>query len=277
MNRPNNGIPKGLIMLSQEKIGSLVQQRCSLKKALPWKWSQQWRNVLFIHWKVPQNEVLFHLPSELELDTWDSAAWITAVAFRLDIGLRGLPKFMSFSDLLELNLRTYVRRNGKPAIYFLSIHANSKIAVALARRFTPLPYAFAPITYRDSPKEALFDCPNPATTGERPILRVEFTPKGSCEEVAAHSVGAWLLERYRAYVLDKGGRLYSLSVEHPRWQVKEIVLESMVSGLGERWGLDLDRKPDCWHFSSGTDAVLWPFEAIGSRNPCADSMIVAAK
>src|SRR5439155_4256722 len=113
-----------------------------------WRWSQHWRDLIFAHWRVPASTLLPHLTLGLELDTWEGAAWVSAVAFRLEgVRLRGLPPMGPCSNFLELNLRTYVQRRGEPAIYFLRIHAGSRLAVAFARWLTPLPYAFARITY----------------------------------------------------------------------------------------------------------------------------------
>jgi uncharacterized protein len=249
-------------MLYQKSNGSVGKQADEAKISLPWRWSQYWRDVLFIHWQMPRNKVLSHLPEGLELDTWESSAWITAVAFRLDIKLRGLPSFTSFSNLVELNLRTYVRRNGIPAVYFLGIQANSRTAVTLARWLTPLPYSFARIIYDDETKDAQFVCHNSTGTAERPLLLAEFKHRAAGDEVVVGSLDDWLLERYCAYVSDKSGRLFYMEVEHPRWQIEEVSLEVMTQGLGERWGFDLGRKPDRWHFSSGVHAFVWPFNKV---------------
>src|SRR5437016_4587670 len=114
----------------------------------PWRWSQNWRDLFFAHWQVPTCALRPHLPNCLRIDTWQGTAWVSIVAFRLDVRHRWLPALGLCSNFLELNLRTYVRWRGMPGIYFLSIHADSHIAVALARLLTPLPYARACLSYR---------------------------------------------------------------------------------------------------------------------------------
>lgn len=249
----------------------------------PWRWSQQWRDVLFAHWRLPACQVLPHLPANLEVDTWQGMAWVTAVAFRLEeVRLRGLPSLGPVSNLVELNLRTYVRQRGAgvpaldgsagrlkaklqhPAIFFFSIHAGSRTAVALARWLTPLPYALARITYNSAGETAQFHCHLGSQTNERPLFQAEFRPTGDTHEVAAESLDAWLLERYFAYVPGRRGRLYRMEVEHPRWQVRGATLDATAQGLGVPWGFDLARQPDLWHFSIGVSAHVWPFEMVRS-------------
>ena len=107
----------------------------------PWQWEQQWSDLLFMHWQVAAQSLRPHVPAGLELDLWDSTPWVSLVAFRLKrVCHRWLPSPRLVTNVLELNLRTYVRVRNEPAIYFLSIHANNPLTVALARWLTPLPY-----------------------------------------------------------------------------------------------------------------------------------------
>src|SRR5262249_3186317 len=95
----------------------------------PWRWSQHWHDLLFAHWQVPAARLRRHLPAGLDLDTWEGTAWVSVVAFRLGVRLRGLPPLGPGSNFLELNLRTYARLGGEPGVFFLSIHAGSRVAV----------------------------------------------------------------------------------------------------------------------------------------------------
>ncbi len=225
-----------------------------------WRWSQRWRDLLFTHWRVPESALVPFLPAGLKLDMRDGSAWVSAVAFRLEgVRPRYLPAFGPASNFLELNLRTYVRRQGEPAIFFLSVHASSRIAVALARLFTPLPYASARIVYAESAGDWEYRA---SRREERPIFRAEFRPGAVRAEVAAESLDAWLLERYSAFFAGKPGHLLRMVVRHPRWQVQEVSPVVSARSLGEAWGLDLGRPPDCCHFSAGVDARVAPFEEV---------------
>src|SRR6266851_7228864 len=110
----------------------------------PWRWSQGWRNLLFCHWSVPVQALRSCVPLSLEIDLKEGTAWVSLVAFHMcNVRPRWLPPFPPVSNFLELNVRTYVRFNDRPGVYFLSIHANKRLAVHVARWFSPLPYAFA--------------------------------------------------------------------------------------------------------------------------------------
>jgi uncharacterized protein YqjF (DUF2071 family) len=250
-------------MFAQESIAVPPVQESRADRPRPWRWSQHWRDLLFTHWRVPTSKLLPHLPAGLELDICKGSAWVSAVAFRLEgVRLRGLPAIGPCSNFLELNVRTYVRRRGEPAIYFLRIHAGSRLAVAFARWLTPLPYAFARISYDRSGQTRRFQSSFRSGKDWRPLFRAEFASTAGAEEEATDPLDVWLLERYCGYAADRRGKLYRMVVEHIPWRVRKPDLDVSAEGLGEEFGLDLGRQPDCWHVSEGVDALLWPFQVV---------------
>jgi len=42
---------------------------------------QTWRDLIFLHWRVPADLVTARLPRGLELDTYEGSAWIGVVPF----------------------------------------------------------------------------------------------------------------------------------------------------------------------------------------------------
>ena len=61
---------------------------------------------------------------------------------------RYLPDLPWVSAFPELNVRTYVERDGKPGVWFLSLDATNPLAVWAARRFFHLPYFRATMSLR---------------------------------------------------------------------------------------------------------------------------------
>jgi hypothetical protein len=57
-----------------------------------------------------------------------------------DVSPRCCPAVPGLSQFLELNVRTYVIRDGKPGVWFFSLDAENPIAVRLARATFNLPY-----------------------------------------------------------------------------------------------------------------------------------------
>jgi uncharacterized protein len=227
-----------------------------------WRWSQRWCEVFFAHWRLPVGQLQPLVPAGLELDTWGRDAWLSAVAFRLqNVRLRGLPPLGPFSNFLELNLRTYVRLGGGSAIYFLSIHAGSRLAVRLARWLTPLPYAHARIEYQRRGNAWRFDS-YLAADRVRPLFRAEFQEPGRAAPAADGSLDQWLLERYTAYLSDRPGRLHRMVVLHAPWQAFLVDAEVCARGLAASQRLDLTGPPECCHFSPPLQALLWPTEVV---------------
>ena len=108
---------------------------------------QRWTDLSFVHWAYEPATVQAILPRELEVDTFDGAAWVGLIPFHLAIRRPGVPYIPWLSRFAETNLRTYVigpdRRRG---IWFLSLDAARLGAVAVARTWFRLPYMWADAT-----------------------------------------------------------------------------------------------------------------------------------
>ncbi len=70
---------------------------------------QWWQDLTFLHWPLEREHLQQLLPGNLDVDTFDGAAWIGLVAFRLTVRAPGVPKVPWASAFPEINLRTYVR------------------------------------------------------------------------------------------------------------------------------------------------------------------------
>jgi uncharacterized protein YqjF (DUF2071 family) len=85
----------------------------------PFLMHQTWLNLLFAHWPVDPALIRPLIPAGLALDLWENRAWIGVVPFAMrGIAHRsGLP-IPGATAFPELNLRTYVTRDGKPGVWF---------------------------------------------------------------------------------------------------------------------------------------------------------------
>ena len=121
-------------------LGETAHRPWPLPRA-PWQQGQTWRDLLFAHWPVDPAALRSLVPPELPLDTFGGSAWLGVVPF-LITGLRprGAPPLMRF---LETNVRTYTTVGERPGVFFFSLDAASRVAVAGARRFFHLPYFHA--------------------------------------------------------------------------------------------------------------------------------------
>ena len=133
---------------------------------------QKWRELLFLHWPVPPEALRPLVPPQLELDLFEGTAYVGLVPFTMT-GVRpvGLPPVRGLSSFHETNVRTYVHREGRdPGVWFFSLDAANRVAVALARRPVPpsllsradVPGARGHVSPRRSPADPLCGRPSPA-------------------------------------------------------------------------------------------------------------------
>src|SRR5690242_565432 len=118
--------------MSASTAVSLDYSRVISSPAGPWIMHQNWHDLLFAHWPVPVEALRPYIPGGLSLDPYNGEAWVGLIAFYLSgIRLRGLPPVPFTSRFVELNLRTYVIRDGQPGVYFLSLDASNALAGAI--------------------------------------------------------------------------------------------------------------------------------------------------
>src|SRR5579872_5995304 len=84
---------------------------------------QTWRRLTFLHWPYDPADVRPLIPSSLELDTFEGAAYIGLIPFEI-FNIPALPHFP------ETNVRTYViGPDGSRAVWFFSLDAGRLLAV----------------------------------------------------------------------------------------------------------------------------------------------------
>src|SRR5215213_8448293 len=114
-----------------------------------WVLRMRWRDLLFMHWRVPEEVLRPLIPQALRLDSCDGSAWLGVVPFRMEsVRPRFLPAVPWLSGFPELNLRTYVTHENKPGLWFFSLDAYNPVAVRLARATFGLPYFDAKMSCR---------------------------------------------------------------------------------------------------------------------------------
>ncbi len=107
----------------------------------PWLMEQTWVDLLFMHWPITSDRLRPLIPEPLEIDTYDGQAWIGVVPFGMtNVYFRNVPSVPYLSRFLELNVRSYVRFQGKSGVYFFSLDASNPVAVEVARLWFHLPY-----------------------------------------------------------------------------------------------------------------------------------------
>jgi uncharacterized protein YqjF (DUF2071 family) len=212
--------------------------------------SMRWADVLFAHWAVEPDTVSQRLPSSLSVDTFDGEAYLGVVGFEMqDIRPRGVPVGLTFP---ELNLRTYVERDGKPGIYFFNLDADDPLGVFVAQRLFRLPYYRARMSVTRSDDGVRLR--SRRAGADRPaVFDATYSAGGPLHTPEAGTLEHFLTERYRFYTTDEGGRLYFGDIQHRPWEVAEAA-----ATIGENYlfavnGFEAPTGEPRLHYSPGVD------------------------
>ena len=96
---------------------------------------------MFTHWPIPTEILRPHIPSTLEIDTYNGSAWLGVVVFVMEgIYPRGLSSISLTPKFPEINVRTYVQYDGKPGIFFMSLDVGDWASYTIAKKWYRLPY-----------------------------------------------------------------------------------------------------------------------------------------
>jgi uncharacterized protein len=218
--------------------------------------AQTWDDLLFAHWPVSADAVRALLPAGLEVDERDGSAWLGVTPFVVT-GLRahGLLPLPRASSFRELNVRTYVSRDGKPGIWFFSLDASSQLAVAAARLLYRLPYFHADILFRRRGTRIMFD----SARDEGTAFSASYEPKGTAAAPSPGTLEEFLTERYCLYV-EHGGRLHRADIHHRPWPLQPVDADIQLNTMPPA-SLPLDGEP-LFHYSARQDVVIWALEAL---------------
>jgi uncharacterized protein len=224
----------------------------------PWAMAQTWADLLFVHWPVDAEQLRPHVPDGLELDLRDGQAWLGVTPFRLEgLRLRGTVPLPYVSRFLEINVRTYVTRNGRPGIWFLSLDATSQGAVEVARRAYRLPYHHMRASYEE--RGLFLRWHSSRTDAARPtVFEAAWRAVDAPAPAAPGSLAAFLAERYCLYAAGADG-LYRAEIHHPPWPLQAAELELDLTTMTPD-GIDLPADAPLAHFSARQDVVLWRLE-----------------
>src|SRR5215210_6273203 len=160
---------------------------------------QRWRALLFLHWPMPVDVLRPLVPAGLEIDTFEGVAYVGLVPFAMRrVRPWWSPERLAF-DFLETNVRTYVHASGRdPGVYFFSLDASSRVAVAVARRQFGLPYHYARMRLtRDGD---VFTYASRRLGGSQPRSFVRAVPGEYLGPTAPGTLEHFLLERYVLHV-----------------------------------------------------------------------------
>ncbi|HEY2499242.1 MAG TPA: DUF2071 domain-containing protein [Candidatus Angelobacter sp.] len=227
----------------------------------PWIMKQNWHDLLFAHWPILPEKLRSLVPQQLELDLLEGSAWIAVTPFWMS-GIRGrfLPPLPFFYKFCELNVRTYVRYQGIPGVYFFSLDAASMPAVLGARATYKLPYLHAAMLIRSTGESfeytsSRLEMPRPANfqAHYRPVSAPRIREKSSLEY--------FLTERYCLYAVNQN-RVLRAYIHHAPWQLQNAEADFDVNTMAQAAGIDLPAAKPLLHFSRNLEVLVWWPESL---------------
>ena len=229
--------------------------------SLPWVMTQTWHDLLFAHWPIDAEVLRRRLPPEFELDRFDGQAWLGVVPFHMsNVSPRGVPSLPWISAFPELNVRTYVRVDGDPGVYFFSLDAANPVAVALARTMFHLPYFSAEMKVEERDGWVHYSSRRDAKSGPAAKFLGRYRPVDEPKPPVEGTLEYFLAERYCLFTVDASSRAYRVDIHHPPWPLQRAQSEISINTMASAAGIDLPAIAPRLHFSKRQDMVGWPLQ-----------------
>jgi uncharacterized protein len=195
---------------------------------------QIWCHLGFLHWPVDAEAIAKLLPPGLDVDTHHGAAYVGIVPFTIRLSQSALLGVTIAPAFHELNLRTYVHREGRdPGVWFFSLDAASRLAVWGARFGYHLPYFHARMTMAvggDGPDGAPVVSYDSTRARNGAAFHGRYQATGPAAPAAAGSLEFFLVERYLLYAWN-GRELRAARVHHVPYPVQPAAATDVTESL----------------------------------------------
>lgn len=234
----------------------------------PWAGQMRWCDLAFLHWPVSSVAIRHLVPLELQIDTYDGAAWVGVVPFRMEgVRLRAAPPVPTAHAFPEINVRTYVSAAGRAGVWFFSLDAASKLAVRGARFLYNLPYFDAEISVESDGDTVSYHSIRRHRGAPPAEFKARYRPIGPAHEAPSGSLEHFLVERYCLFMHDERRGLGLLDIDHEPWSLHRAAAEVAVNSMAEASGIHLPWEEPLLHFARTLAVRAWNREAIASEPP----------
>lgn len=229
----------------------------------PWIMYQEWHDLLFIHYEIPQEVLRQLVPPELALDSYKGHTYVGMTPFHMkNVRPRGLPAFPRLSAFSEFNFRTYVKVDDKPGVFFFSLDCSNPMAVTAARSLFHLPYFHAEIDIQHDGPWIRYHSRRLDEDGPASEVKLTYRPVGECRHAEMGSLEYFLAERYCLYAVNNG-KVYRCEIHHGPWplQIAEAEIES--NTIPDFIGLQLPDQKPLLHYSAVQPTAIYPIHELG--------------
>ncbi len=238
-------------------------------------------DVLFAHWRVDPGAVDAVLPAELEADTFDGSAWVSALALEnrsVSPGSLRLPAALE-SGFPQLNFRTYVTCGGDEGVYFLSLDTGLRAAAAAGSGVFGLPFTYARMRLTRSGDRITFRSRRDGETAPPAVFKARYRPEGERFRAAPDSLAEFCIEHYRYFLptaevggaaalrtvgADEGDTIVG-RIDRDPWDLRPVAATVRENTLFEAAGLPAPTDDPVFHYSPGFEMGVFPEEVRSAR------------
>lgn len=223
--------------------------------------SAEWRHLVLFNYAVPDDVLLPYLPSGCELDRYEGSAFVSLVGFQfLNTRVLGM-KWPGFVNFPEINLRFYIRYQGRRGVCFIREFVPSRLVAGIAKWLYNEPYLSAPMTMSVSQRgdhvEAKYTLQHQGSD-----MNLQVT--GSCGVVLPNESTQehFFKEHDFGVGRDRRGQLVAYEVWHPVWKIYPVVQYNLNLDWGRIYGMKFEflnaAKPRSVCFAEGSEIkVYW--------------------
>lgn len=226
--------------------------------------TQNWRNLLFLHWRFDPKLIDSTLPPGLEVDTFDGSAWVGIVPFQMErIRFLGCPLPGKLGGFPELNLRTYARlKDGRSAVWFYSLDADSPLAVWGGRTLFRLNYRNATMRVRENGRKIVFN--SRCAGGDATDQFIWESPNENLRTASEGTLENFLLERYHLFARSRRtGKLFLGTVSHEPYRFRKVTPTQWTDHLFRQNGMESPgREPDSILTAPGFRVGIHPLRKV---------------
>lgn len=217
---------------------------------------QNWEKLLFLHWPFSPEHIRPHVPEGLEIDTFNGVAWVGLTPFTVnDLAITPLPPIPGTSSFHELNMRTYVHRNGVPGVWFFTLEASKLLPTLAARAFYWLDYRLSEMVYRT--KGEPFEFVAHRSDKVDADFEAAWVPGSLLPSPDTESLEFFLTERYVLYAA-REREIVQARVYHAPWQLHSAELLDLETTMFDWLGVPEPIAEPLVHYSPLQKVEVWP-------------------
>jgi uncharacterized protein YqjF (DUF2071 family) len=220
---------------------------------------QGWYDLVYVHFEYPADIVQQMLPEGLQVDTYDGKAWVGLIPFSMKgIGVPRLPSIPYLGSFPEVNVRTYVVRNGVPGVWFFSLDINRILPTVVARTTYKLPYCFGSVSHMREENDVYTTVRRrwPRNGAEGSTPRTSLHVRIGEPIASPTDFDVFVSARWGLYSHAGRNSLRYAPVEHPTWPLQHASIVSLDDSLITAAGLPAPTSTPHVMFSSGVPVLV---------------------